>query len=125
MSNDLEISEVGEKKENRPAFKEQTWALVFVERALIEKIKIKTVFFFKKDLNESEQKSLNAACDRLGNVTDTGTLGYILRHHGWLVTNLLNDKQVKAQRLTNSLKKKVFSVSLNEVFILRETTNAN
>lgn len=125
MSQDLETPEVEPEKEVSPTFKKQTWALDFVKESLIEKTKIKTVFFFKSDLNEAEQKSLNAACDRAGNVTHTGTLGYILRHHGWLVTNLLNDKQVKAQRLTNSLKKKVFSVSLNEVFILRETTNAN
>lgn len=97
---------------------ERKYRVDFTEFAQVGKMHIKDVFFFQDELNESEYKSLEQAQDKSGNVTHTGTLGYILRHHGWVVTNLLNDNQIKAQRLSNQLKRKVFSVVLNKVYFL-------
>lgn len=99
---------------------ERKYRVDFTEFAQVEKMQIKDVFFFKDELNESEGKSLEQAQDKSGNVTHTGTFAYILRHHGWVVTNLLNEKQIKAQRLSNQFKRKVFSGILYKVYFFRE-----
>lgn len=93
--------------------------ITFIEKPIIERLKGGDVFFKKDDIKtDYHQKLLTMATEPKEGKIDYWSLHYLLKHFGWLITNSLNTKQVKARSLSNKLKKKVFSDGLKNIYIV-------
>lgn len=105
----------------------ENFSILYVKNPVIEKLRTGDVFFKENDIETTEAKKIleRATFVRDGKIQDPNALVFILHHFGWIITNHLNSKQVKARNVKNKLKRKVFSSGLKNIYIVRRMIDAD